>query len=97
MSTFPTDVNDSGVIVGVSYSTQWVASAVRWKNPGGGYVVEVLPRLPGDAASYATNINNLGQIVGARNALGYVPTGTGWLYSDAGGLVDIYARYGWVV
>jgi hypothetical protein len=97
MSTFPTDVNDSGVIVGVSFSTQWVASAVRWKNPGGGYVVEVLPRLPGDAASYATSINNLGQIVGARNALGYVPTGTGWLYSDAGGLVDLYARYGWVV
>ena len=56
-----------------------------------------LPRLPGDAASYATNINNLGQIVGARNALGYVPTGTGWLYSDAGGFVDLYARYGWVV
>jgi len=97
MSTFPTDVNDSGVIVGVSYSPQWVASAVRWKNPGSGYVVEMLPRLPGDTSSYATNINNLGQIVGARNALGYVPTGTGWLYSDAGGLVDIYARYGWVV
>jgi hypothetical protein len=96
MSTFPTDVNDSGVIVGVSFSTQWVASAVRWKNPGGGYVVEMLPRLPGDTSSYATNINNLGQIVGARNALGYVPTGTGWLYSD-GGLVDIYAQYGWVV
>jgi len=97
MSTFPTDVNDSGVIVGVSYSPQWVASAVRWKNPGSGYVVEILPRLPGDTSSYATNINNLGQIVGARNALGYVPTGAGWLYSDAGGLVDIYARYGWVV
>ncbi|MGB7905159.1 MAG: hypothetical protein WCF43_10725 [Steroidobacteraceae bacterium] len=97
MSTFPTDINDSGVIVGVSFSTQWAASAVRWTNPGGGYVVEVLPRLPGDAASYATNINNLGQIVGARNSLGYVPTGTGWLYSDAGGFVDIYARYGWVV
>jgi hypothetical protein len=70
---------------------------VRWTNPGGGYVVEVLPRLPGDTSSYATGINNLGQIVGARNALGYVPTGSGWLYSDAGGLVDIYARYGWVV
>ena len=97
MSTFPTDINDSGVIVGVSFSTQWAASAVRWKNPGSGYVVEVLPRLPGDATSYATNINNLGQIVGARNALGYVPTGTGWLYSDAGGFVDLYAQYGWVV
>lgn len=97
MSTFPTDVNDSGVIVGVSFSTQWVASAVRWRNPGSGYVVEVLPRLPGDAASYATNINNLGQIVGARNALGYVPTGTGWFYSEAGVFVDLYAKYGWVV
>jgi len=97
MSTFPTDVNDSGVIVGVSFDPQWVPSAVRWTNPGSGYVVEILPRLPGDASSYATSINNLGQIVGARSALGYVPTGTGWLYSDAGGLVDLYARYGWVV
>jgi hypothetical protein len=97
MSTFPTDVNDSGVIVGVSYSTQWVPSAVRWRNAGSGYVVEILPRLPGDTSSYATAINNLGQVVGARSALGYVPTGTGWLYSDAGGMVDIYARYGWVV
>ena len=54
----------------------------------------MLPRLPGDASSYATGINNLGQIVGARRALGYMPTGSGWLYSEALGVVDLSARYG---
>ena len=96
-SVFPTDVNDSGVIVGVSYSN-WVPSAVRWNPTGSGYAVEVLPRLAGDTSSYATNINNLGQIVGARNALGYVPTGQGWLYSDTLGLVALSTQYGlWTV
>lgn len=96
-SVFPTDVNDSGVIVGVSY-TNWIPSAVRWTPIDGGYAVEVLPRLAGDTSSYATNINNLGQIVGARNALGYVPTGQGWLYSDALGLVALSTQYGlWTV
>lgn len=96
-SVFPTDVNDSGVIVGVSY-TNWVPSAVRWTPTGSGYAVEVLPRLSGDSASYATNINNLGQIVGARSALGYVPTGQGWLYSDTLGLVALSTQYGlWTV
>lgn len=94
-SAFPTDVNDHGVIVGVSYTAQWVASAVRWAPAGGGYAVEVLPRLPGDASSYATGINNLGQVVGARGALGYVPQGAGWLYGDDIGLVDLQAAYGW--
>jgi hypothetical protein len=98
MSVFPTDVNDDGVIVGVSYSTSWIPSAVRWNPTESGYAVEVLPRLAGDSSSYATNINNLGQIVGARSALGYVPTGTGWLYSDALGLVNLSTQYGlWVV
>jgi hypothetical protein len=96
-SVFPTDVNDSGVIVGVSYSN-WIPSAVRWTPTGSGYTVEVLPRLAGDTSSYATNINNLGQIVGARNALGYVPTGQGWLYSDTLGLVALSTQYGlWTV
>ena len=96
-SVFPTDVNDSGVIVGVSY-TNWVPSAVRWTPTGSGYAVEVLPRLSGDSASFATNINNLGQIVGARSALGYVPTGQGWLYSDTLGLVSLSTQYGlWTV
>lgn len=95
-SVFPTDVNDSGVIVGVSY-TNWVPSAVRWNPTGSGYTVQILPRLAGDTVSYATNINNLGQIVGARNALGYVPTGQGWLYSDALGMVAL-SPYGlWTV
>ena len=95
MSTFPTDVNDSGVIVGVSFSPQWNPIAVRWTPSGSGYSVEELPRLPGDASSYALGINNLGQIVGARRALGYAPTGQGWLYSEQQGLVDIAARYNW--
>ncbi|NTU55576.1 MAG: fibronectin type III domain-containing protein [Anaerolineales bacterium] len=96
MSVFPTDVNDSGVIVGVSYDTGWNPVAVRWTPSGGGYTLDVLPRLAGDASSYATNINNLGQIVGARRALGYTPTGTGWLYSDALGLVDLTTYGFWV-
>lgn len=96
-SVFPTDVNDAGVIVGVAY-TAWNAEAVRWRASGGGYLVEKLPKLPGDTSSYATAINNLGQIVGARRALGYVPAATsGWLYSDAGGVLDLAATYGWWV
>lgn len=96
-SVLPTDVNDSGVIVGVSYSN-WIPSAVRWTPTASGYTVEVLPRLAGDTSSYATNINDLGQIVGARNALGYVPTGQGWLYSDTLGLVALSTQYGlWTV
>jgi len=98
MSVFPTDVNDSDVIVGVSYDTQWNPVAVRWNLVAGNYAVEILPRLPGDASSYATGINNLGQIVGARRALGYTPTGSGWLYSEDLGVVDLSTRYGlWTI
>jgi hypothetical protein len=96
MSVFPTDVNDAGVVVGVSYDASWNAVAVRWRPAVSGFTVEILPRLPGDTSSYATGINNLGQIVGARRALGYVPAATtGWLYSDELGAVDLYTRYGW--
>lgn len=95
MSVFPMDVNDSGIIVGVSYSPQWNPVAVRWTPSEGGYSVEELPRLSGDSSSYATAINNLGQIVGARRALGYAPTGSGWLYSDQLGLIDLVTQYGW--
>lgn len=98
VSVFPTDVNDSGVIVGVSFNAQFNAVAVRWKPIGAGYVVEELPRLPGDPSSYATGINNLGEIVGARRTLGYVPAATtGWLYSDALGVVDLSAFGFWIV
>lgn len=96
VSSFPTDVNDAGVIVGVSYDAQMNPRALRWRDTGAGYQFEFLPRLSGDGASYATAINNLGQVVGARRALGYVPTGGGWLL-DGNGLVDLQARYGWVV
>lgn len=95
VSTLPTDVNDLDVIVGVSYDAQRVARAVRWTpQAGGGWAVGFLPRLGGDASSYATAINNLGQVVGARSSLGYVPTGGGWLL-DGTTVVDLAARYGW--
>ncbi|MCU0488324.1 MAG: Ig-like domain-containing protein [Anaerolineales bacterium] len=98
VSVFPTDLNDSGVIIGVSYDAAFNAVAVRWLPSPGGYTVEILPRLPGDNSSYASGINNLGQIVGARGALGYVPAmTTGWLYSDQLGVVDLYAQYGWAI
>ena len=98
VSSFPMDINDGGVIVGVSYDAGWIATAVRWMPAGSGYAIEALPKLAGDTSSYATGINNLGQIVGARGALGYTPTGSGWLYSDAGDLVSLSTRYGlWVV
>jgi hypothetical protein len=97
LSTLPTDVNDGGMIVGVSYDAQMVPKAVRWRAGASGYIVEFLPRIAGDSSSYATAVNNLGQVVGARGALGYVPTGGGWLYSEASGLTDLQARYGWYV
>jgi uncharacterized membrane protein len=98
MSVFPTDINDSDVVVGVSFDTAWNPTAVRWtKIKPGVYSVQALPRLPGHTSSYATGINNLGQIVGARGSLGYVPTGTGWVYSETGGIVDLSTTYAfWV-
>lgn len=93
---FPTDINDDGVIVGVSFSPPFNPVGVRWRKIKGVYVVEVLPRLPGQSTSYPTAINNLGQIVGARTTLGYVPTGTGWLYSEPTGVVDLTTFGFWV-
>ena len=93
-SVFPTDLNDSGVIVGVA-SMSSGRRAIRWKPSTAGYIVELLPLLPGETASYARGINNLGQIVGARAGILGTPFGFGWVYTDAGGLVDLNARYGW--
>lgn len=97
MSTIPTDVNDLGVIVGVSFSPQWNASAVRWIPGTGGYSLQVLPLMPGDTAAYATAINNAGQIVGSRSSLGYQPTGTGWVYSDQAGFRRLTDFGFWIV
>jgi uncharacterized membrane protein len=88
-SAFPTALNDSGVIVGVTTMSTG-RRAIRWTPAGPGYAVELLPLLPGELASYATGINNLGQIVGARAGIIGTPFGFGWLYSDAAGLVDLY-------
>lgn len=91
---FPTDLNDSGVIVGVA-SLSTGRRAIRWNPSGAGYVVDVIPLLPGELANYATGINNHGQIVGARAGILGTPFGFGWLYTDAGGLVDLNTSYNW--
>jgi hypothetical protein len=92
---FPTDLNQSDVIVGVAFDAQFNAVGVRWTPGPMGYAVEILPRLPGDASSYPTGLNNLGEIVGARRALGYVPAATtGWLISQGTMVVDLLAEYG---
>jgi hypothetical protein len=91
---FPTDLNDSGVIVGVA-SFPSGRRAIRWTPVDAAYAVQVLPLLPGELASYATGINNLGQIVGARAGILGTPFGFGWLYSDAAGLVSLDVAYGW--
>lgn len=93
-AAFPTDLNDSGVIVGVA-SMSTGRRGIRWTPNGAGYVVDVIPLLPGELANYATGINNLGQVVGARAGILGTPYGFGWLYTDAGGLVDLNAAYGW--
>lgn len=93
-SAFPTDLNNSDVITGVVYDSQFNARGVRWLKNGNSYSVEVLPRLTGDSSSYPTGINNLGDIVGARRALGYVPAATtGWLYDGSPNVVDLFAEY----
>lgn len=90
----PTDLNDSGVIVGVA-SMSTGRRAIRWTPNGAGYGIDVIPLLPGELANYATGINNFGQVVGARAGILGTPYGFGWLYTDAGGLVDLNAAYGW--
>ncbi len=93
-SAFPTDVNDSGVVVGVATLASG-RRAIRWRPAGGTYAVDLLPLLPGESASYATGINDLDQIVGARAGILGTPFGFGWLYSEASGMVDLDAQYGW--
>ncbi|MBK7933177.1 MAG: Ig-like domain-containing protein [Pyrinomonadaceae bacterium] len=97
MSTFPTDINNLDVIVGVSYSPQWNPISVRWTRGTGGYALEILPRMNNDPSSYATAINDAGQIVGSRSALGYQPTGQGWVYSDTNGFTSLVTYGFWIV
>lgn len=93
---FPTDVNDSGVIVGVATQTTLAGRrAVRWTPSGGGYTAELLPLPAGEATSYATAVNNSGQVVGARAGILGTPFGFGWVYSDATGTQGLLATYGW--
>ena len=67
-SSVANDINDLGEIVGAVgpyYSVEFGGHAVLWTPDGeGGYTVEILNGLPGEAASLATALNNLGDIVG---------------------------------
>lgn len=67
-SSWATDINELGVVVGVvsaSSSPEFNGRAAAWvPNGKGGYAVHELGALPGNAIGQATAINNLGDIVG---------------------------------
>lgn len=96
VSAFPTDLNDSGVIIGVTFDSQFQAVGVRWvPDQAGVYSVELIPRLPGDDSSYPLGLNNHGDVVGARRALGYVPaSSSGWWDNGSSTPVDLLEEYG---
>ncbi|MCE2880876.1 MAG: hypothetical protein LW636_00760 [Planctomycetaceae bacterium] len=67
-SSWASDINDQGVIVGVasaSSSPEFNGRAVAWvPNAKGGYTVHELGALSGNSISHAAALNNLGDIVG---------------------------------
>lgn len=67
-SSWATDINDLGVIVGAvgpGISPEFNGKAAAWFPDGaGGYTIQVLGTLPGHVRSNATAINNLGDIIG---------------------------------
>lgn len=80
------DINDAGVIVGAVCPNQYVITqptAAVWRPGPGGYTVEVLGGLPGDAYSIAWAVNNLGDIIGASGFWGWNPDHP-ILYTEAG-------------
>lgn len=80
------DINDAGVIVGAVCPNQYVITqptAAVWRPGPGGYTVEVLGGLPGDAYSSAWGINNVGDIIGASGFWGWNPDHP-ILYTEAG-------------
>jgi hypothetical protein len=68
ISSWATDINDDGVVVGAvgsAYSPEFGGRAAAWVPDGaGGYTAQELGVLPGHVASHAEAINNLGDIVG---------------------------------
>jgi hypothetical protein len=70
-SSWATDVNDSGIIVGAAgpaFSPEFGGKAVAWIPTGSGsYTVQQLGALPGHVASNATAVNNLGDVVGVSS------------------------------
>ena len=70
-SSWATDVNEQGLIVGAvstSTSPEFFGRAAVWQPDGlGGYVLQELGMLPGHVGSIATAVNNLGDVVGYSN------------------------------
>lgn len=85
-------INDSGVVVGSSTSTNGNVHAALWS----GTAITDLGVLPGAVTSGATAVNGAGHVVGSsgrRNCSGYQCTPQGFthafLYTSSGGLVDL--------
>ncbi len=89
-SSWATDINDLGVIVGAVSTTsspEFNGKAAAWfPNGSGGYTVQVLGTLPGHVRSNATAINNLGDIIGfsANSMFRYAV-----LFTAPGGIQDL--------
>jgi probable HAF family extracellular repeat protein len=66
-SSYAFDVNDNGVVVGASHTTDGVFHGFRWSAAGG---LQPLPPLPGDSASRAIAIANDDVVLGVSIARG---------------------------
>lgn len=88
--SFPTDINEAGVIVGAAgpnANPDFGGKAVMWTPDGsGGYTIHQFGTLPGHTTSYATAVNNLGDVIGySSNGTFRYPV----LFSAPGGMQDL--------
>ena len=88
--SFPTDINDAGMIVGAAGPTaypEYGGKAVAWIPDGaGGYTIQQFGTLPGHVTSFATAVNNLGDVIGySSNGTFRYPV----LFSAPGGIQDL--------
>ena len=91
-NSWATDINDSGMIVGVAgpnASPDFGGKAIAWIPDGsGGYTILQYGTLPGHVTSYATAVNNLGEAVGySSNGTYRYPV----LFTDSGEIQDLSA------
>ncbi len=87
--SFPSDINDAGVIVGSvgPSGSPGYGEAVAWIPDGsGGYTIQQFGTLPGDIYSDATAVNNVGDIVGySRDGMFRHPV----LFTAPGGIQNL--------